>query len=301
MSILNMPSDGLFNVLIVLVRALVRFGPKSRDELLGSCGANVSSIDPKQLNQTLNRWMELGLFELEADQVRLNEAHRKTLGKIPDLAELKLPGIIRSVALRPENNLRFWESEGNRSADLNRGLSWILAQDVYSIDTGSHQLIQKLENEQIADLSKRIFQNDTRWNGLRTWMVYLGFGRTGARVTVDPTVAIRDELPQIFKQDTTLSASVFLDRVGEILPVLDGGKYRVEMEGVLNPASWAAPAENRLSTSLSRAIQRLDREGLIATEQKSDSIDGGFTLTGYGGRQWRDVTHIRRLPEKGGK
>ncbi|MDG9793528.1 protein DpdG [Brucella anthropi] len=301
MSILNMPSDGLFNVLIVLVRALVRFGPKSRDELLASCGANVSSVEPKQLNQTLNRWMELGLFELEADQVRLNEVHTKALGKKPDVAELKLPGIIRSIALRPENNLRFWESEGNRSADLNRGLSWILAQDIYTIDTGSHERIQKLENEQIADLSKRIFQNDTRWNGLRTWMVYLGFGRTGARMTVDPTVAVRDELPQIFKQDTTLPASIFVERASEIVPVLDRGKYRVEMEAVLNPASWAAPSENQISTSLSRAIQRLDREGFIATEQRADSVDGGITLIGSGGRQWRSVTHIRRLPENGDK
>ena len=46
MSVLNMPSDGLFNVLIVLVRAAVRLGPKRREDLLTACGADLSMVDP---------------------------------------------------------------------------------------------------------------------------------------------------------------------------------------------------------------------------------------------------------------
>lgn len=300
MSVLNMPSDGLFNVLIVLVRALVRLGPKPRNELLTACGAELALVDPKQLNQTLTRWIELGLLESTERFIDIAATHRSALGKVPDIAETHLPKIVRSIALAPDNNMRFWESEGTKSADLSRGLSWILAQNVYTIDTGSHGRIQKLENDQIADLSQRIFQNDTRWNGLRTWMVYLGFGRAGGRMTVDPTVALRDALPDIFNKDTSLPASGFVERAAAILPVLDGGKYRSQMESVLNPASWSRPGDGQISTSLSRAIQRLDREGLIATEQKSDS-EGGITLLGISGRTWREMTHIRRLPVKKGK
>src|SRR5204863_184274 len=138
MSILNMPSDGLFNVAIVLARALVRFGPRSRDELLAACGLGVDGVDPNHLTQTLNRWTELGLFATEDKLVSLREPHRTALGKNPDIAESRLPKVLRTIALAPENNLRFFEAEENKSADLNRGLSWILAQDIYTIDTSSH-------------------------------------------------------------------------------------------------------------------------------------------------------------------
>jgi hypothetical protein len=116
-----MPSDGLFNVLLVLTRAIVRFGAKSRDDLLNACGVGLEPVDPKQLNQTMNRWTELGLFSSEDGLVAICEPYRTRLGKNADDAERRLPKIIREIALAPENNKRFWESEENRSADLSRG------------------------------------------------------------------------------------------------------------------------------------------------------------------------------------
>jgi hypothetical protein len=297
MSILNMPSDGLFNVLIVLVRASVSLGAKTRQDLLRACGAELSMVDPKQLNQTLNRWTELGLFEENGNNVAIAEPYRGQLGERADIAETRLRKVVRTIALAPENNSRFWESEENKSADLSRGLSWILAQNIYSVDTSSHAKIQPLENEQISDLSKRIFQNDTRWNGLRTWMVYLGFGRMGAQVTIDPTEAIRDVLPEIFGSEQTLFAGAFVSRSAEILPVLDGGFYRRKIEQILNPIAWGAPIEGRISTSLSRAIQRLEREGIIAAEQRSDR-EGGIVLQGTGSKAWREITHLRLITSK---
>jgi hypothetical protein len=297
MSILNMPSDGLFNVLIVLVRASVSLGAKPRQDLLRACGAELNIVDPKQLSQTLNRWTELGLFETVGGSVAIAERYRGHLGRNAETAEARLRKIVRTIALAPENNSRFWDSEENRSADLSRGLSWILAQNIYLVDTSSHAKIQPLENDQISDLSKRIFQNDTRWNGLRTWMVYLGFGRLGAQVTIDPTEALRDVLPDIFGSQVTLFAGEFVSKAAEILPVLDGGRYRKEIEDILSPIAWRAPIEGRISTSLSRAIQRLEREGLIAAEQRSDR-EGGIVLQGSGIKAWREMTHIRLLTPK---
>lgn len=292
-----MPSDGLFNVLVVLTRAVVRFGAKRRDELIRGCGADLEVIDAKQLNQTLIRWAELGFFSTENELVAFQEPYRSRLGKDADIAETRLPKIIREIALAPKNNNRFWESEENKSADLSRGLSWILAQDVYRLDTSSHSKISTLEGAQVTDVTKRIFQNDTRWNGLRTWMIYLGFARGGAQVTVDPTDALRDVLPDIFDSAETLPAPVFVERAAGRLPVLDGGTYRLQIETILNRQRWVPPPEGHVSTSLSRAIQRLDREGLIAMEQKSDS-DDGIALSGFDGRTWRALTHVRRLPTR---
>lgn len=150
MSILNMPSDGLFNVLIVLCRALVRFGPENREDLLKSCGSELAAIDPRHLHQSLNRWTELGLFSIDDGLVAIREPHCSQLGKNADFAERQLAHIARAIGLAPENNERFWESEENKSADLSRGVSWILAQDIYAMDTGSHTKVAAIEREQVA-------------------------------------------------------------------------------------------------------------------------------------------------------
>ena len=295
MSILNQASDGLFNVLIVLVRALVRFGPRERDELILVCGGAADQVDPSQLTRTLNRWTELGLFLEDKGAVAIAEPYRSALGKNADEAEARLPKVARTVALLPTNNARFWESEEARSADLSRGVAWMLAQDVYLLDVNSDRLAE-LESRQLIDSSaQKIAQNNTRWNGLKTWMRYLGFARESMQWVVDPTEALRDALPEIFGSSRELTGPAFVARTASVLPVLDGGAYRRQVEAVLKENAWPRPREGCLSSSLSRAIQRLDREGAIKLANRSDT-EGVVTLTGINMRTWRDVSHVSWLP-----
>ncbi len=293
MSVLNQASDGQFNILITLARASVRFGSRPRTELLALCGAGVEGFDAGKLNSTLLRWTELGLFESVDGTVALSAPYRSRLGKDASQAEARLPSIAREIVLQADNNLRFWEPEENKSADLTRALSWILAQDVYTIDTSSHPKVQALETLQIPDLSKRVVQNDVRWTGLRAWMSYLGFGREGHTFTIDPTVALRDAIIDIFDDPAPLPARDFLTKLAELLPIVDKGSYRLRVEEVLRGAAWTAPDDNRLSTSLSRAIQRLVHSGELAIEQRADAEDG-LQLTGANERVWRSFTHIWR-------
>lgn len=154
------------------------------------------------------RWTELGLFEALGGQTVIAEPYRTRLGKDVAKAEARLPSVAREIVLSPNNNLRFWDADENKSADLTRGLSWMLAQDVYTLETSSHAKIQELETRQISDLSRRMMQNDTRWNGLKAWMIYLGFGR-GDAFMVDPTVALRDAIPDIFASEGRLRRATF--------------------------------------------------------------------------------------------
>lgn len=291
MSILNQASDGLFNVLIVLVRALVRFGPKSRDDVILTCGGAADAVDTSQLTRTLNRWTELGLFTEDSGAIVIAERYRSALGKNADEAEARLPKVARTVALQPANNSRFWESEGAKSADLSRGVAWMLAQDVYTLDGNSDRLAA-LETHQLVDSgARKIVQNNTRWNGLKTWMLYLGFARDGMQWVVDPTQALRETLPEIFGSNSELSAPGFVERAAAALPVLDGGDYRLQVEGALKESAWPRLRAGLVSSSLSRAIQRLDREGLITLSNRSDT-EGVVSLTGSNARTWRDVSHI---------
>ena len=137
MSILNRPSDGLFNVLIVLARCLVSQGSLSRQKLLDLCIPK--SLDPKQdmATKTLNRWIELGLFDADKDDVvSIAEPFKKVLSKKKySLQELVMA--ISSRVFSDSNNENFWASEENRSADYSRAQSWMLMQDVYSFSPKS--------------------------------------------------------------------------------------------------------------------------------------------------------------------
>jgi hypothetical protein len=294
-SVLNQASDGLFTVLIVLVRAIVRFGPRSREDLIFACGGAVDAVDPSQLIQTLNRWTELGLLSEEGGVVNIAEPYRSGLGKTADSAEARLPKMVRTVAMAPQNNERFWERERSRSADLSRAVSWMLAQDVYMLD-GNVKKLAVLEEAQIVDSSKQtIGKNDTRWNGLKAWMLYLGFARDGMQWVVDPTDALRDVLPDIFGSSRELPGSTFVERAASVLPVLDGGAYRVQVEAALKATAWPRLRQGLLSSSLSRAIQRLDREDAITLASRSDT-EGVVTLSGSNARTWRDVSHVAIAP-----
>ena len=295
MSVLNQASDGLYTVLIVLVRVIVRFGPRSREDLILACGSAVDAVDTSQLTQTLNRWTELGLFGQEGGSVTIAEPYRSGLGKTADDAEARLPRIVRTVAMLPENNERFWERDKSRSADLSRAVAWMLAQDVYALD-GNVKNLAILEEAQIADSAKQtIGKNDTRWNGLKAWMLYLGFARDGMQWVVDPTEALRDALYDIFGASRELTGPAFVERAASVLPVLDGGTYRTQVEASLKERTWPRPRAGLLSASLSRAIQRLDREGAISLANRSDT-EGVVTLAGTEMRTWREVSHVALAP-----
>ena len=82
-----------------------------------------------------------------------------------------------------------------------------------------------------------------------------------------------------------------VERAALILPVLDGGVFRKKVEAALEESSWPRLRVGRVSTSLSRAVQRLDSEGTIKLVNKSDAM-GVVTLTGPASRDWRVVSHI---------
>ncbi|EXI65334.1 MAG: hypothetical protein AW08_03253 [Candidatus Accumulibacter adjunctus] len=285
MTILNTASDGFFNVLIVLHRTVARDGPLDRDQLLRRC-RTAPDADDQRLRQTLLRWTQLGLFQEQDDKIALAAEDRD-----PD----RLPARCRELLLCEDNNQNFWDSEGTRAADFTRALAFVLAQDIYTADFETHASVQALEQRQIREAGHRILQNDVRWNGLRFWGDYLGFFWVDHRRWPDPTAAVREELPAVFGSARELPAAEFLRRLAERLPVLDGGRWRIEVESALDSAAWHRPAQdNLLSTGLSRALWRLAKPGgPILLDSQADPMEGRI-LQGAGGRHWRTFTHVLR-------
>jgi hypothetical protein len=283
MTILNTASDGFFNVLIALHRTVAQHGPLDRDRLLGLCAAGPEA-DTQRPRQTLLRWTQLGLFREADNQVSLARDDRDPA---------RLAALCRQLLFHEDNNQAFWDREGTRAADFTRALSFVLAQDIYGENFETHAEVQALEQRQIRDDGRRILQNDVRWNGLRFWGDYLGFFWVDHRRWPDPTAAMREELPLVFGNQREFAAADFLSRLADRLPVLDGGRYRVEVEKALDPAEWHGPSRpDLLSTSLSRALWRLAQPGgTLRLESRADAGDGR-TLQRSGGRDWLRFTHV---------
>jgi len=298
MSILNRPSDGLYSVLIAIHRTIEYTGPIERDRLLALCGPETIT-DGSQVRQTLNTWLELGLFQESNGKISLEN-------KIPksDRTLDRLPFVLRKLLSAPENNQRFWEIDESRAADFTRGISFLLAQDVYDFECSSWPDAQARIALQVPADQSLFIQNDTRWSGIRAWASFLGFGHINAkgRFILELTTAVRDALPEIFKKERTLDAFMFLTRLAEVLPVIDGGEYRLQVEERLRqtkgPSAWQPPPNGQLSTSSSRALMALISTGHLTAETASDSSGTRLILTGRNRRALENYSKLTWNPNQ---
>lgn len=280
MSLLNLTNDGLPNVLAVLYETVARAkSPLSRDELLELVAPRgVVHEDGKMARQTLNRWTELELFR--EDDGRVSLATLPTTGLRDDGETLSsVRRAARRCALSVTNNDDLWASEGAKAADLTRSLAWLLAQDVYRT---SFNALEELELRQIADPDARLMRNDTRRNGLQFWAHFLGFARQPGGGDIDPTVAIREVLPECIGPGEDMSATAFVAKLAEALPVLDGGRWRIAVESRIDPLALPSLAEGQLSTSLSRALIALMMEEELSFENRAD-VGRSIAFTGRDG------------------
>ena len=84
----------------------------------------------------------------------------------------------------------------------------------------------------------------------------------------------------------------FVNKLAELVPVIDGGEYRREVEDKLREEEWKSPGISDISTSLSRSLLRLRSQGVIRLEKRSDS-DAQLRLIGRDGGVVQSVTHVQ--------
>lgn len=277
MSLLNITNDGKRGVLVAIYRLLLAEKSLDRDRLLSLC-APAGLCEPKHARGTLNTWVELGLFESSGDVKNPKISISQLIPKEERREDLLSAWASRRT-LAPENNERFWETEDSRCADFTRATAWLLAQDVYEAEYSSWPVVQAIMKIQMPGSDGIFGQNDTRWNGLRAWAPFLGFGKVGntkgSPLIIDPTGALRHALPIMFGKRTTLVADEFLAEVAEVVPVLDQGAYRQLVENKLreheSADGWLPPPPGQLSTSLSRALLQLTSDGTLRGEKRADA------------------------------
>ncbi len=271
MSILNRPSDGLHNVMVALYGAIVEFGPLSKEDLVRLC-SHPRAGDESVL-KTLKTWLDAGLFVATDGTIDIKLSCRpigeNSLAKSARIAA-------RTLAMSETNNNGFdREEDASPTGDFSRAISWLLAQDILEFYRATWEMVERSAMNQVGESHPRILVNDTRWAGLQAWGKFLGFLSNTYGLAIDPSLAVRDVTPDIFRAADTNSfvASVFVERLSATLPVLDGGRYRVAVEGMMDEQHWVRPPAHVLSSSLSLALVRLEAEGVIRLELLSDSAD----------------------------
>jgi len=281
MSLLNLTNDGLPNLLVVLYStvALAR-SPLTIDEVLAAVAPVGVVADTRMAQSTLNRWTDLGLFLLDDAGERVTLAQTPETDMKSDIDIVRAARIAgRQCALSQRNNPELWARESARAADLTRSLAWLLAQDVYRLRFSD---AHSLELTQVANDELRLMQNDTRRNGLQFWGHFLGFVRQPGGGDVDPTLAVRETLPRCIAAGEEMPAAEFVERLAQLLPVLDGGVYRVAVEAQLEKAALPLLQPGQLSTSLSRSMFSLMIDQTLQFENKAD-VGRSIVFTGRDG------------------
>lgn len=295
MSILNRPSDGLLSVLLALRRAVLAYGPRRDSDLLELAAPSsvVPDGKPDLAKKTLSRWKQLGFFTDIGGVVDLNPL----VANIACDDSVGLRTAILRLILAPENNPAFASDseedyEASKASDCTRAIAWTLAQDPYVFPSKYKGGVESLQDAQ--GVKPRPFANDTRWSGFAEWATFLGIGWSSTRATFvpDPAFAVRAALDEVFGAATEMTQADFLVRMADLLPVVDGGRYRVSVESQI-ARRWRDPLATEVSPSLSAALLRLEASGELRIEARSDAPQR--MLLGRIGRELRPVSHVVRV------
>jgi hypothetical protein len=115
--------------------------------------------------------------------------------------------------------------------------------------------------------------NEAKYIGFRRWFRYVGLGWHDSTNTFQPNpyARIRRKLRDMFGQHQSLESDQFMQRLGEICPELDGGRF-------FRRANRNYDSTVRTcSTGLSHALIELHLDGLVQLDCPVDSL--GWSLT----------------------
>lgn len=294
MSIINNAHGGSQYAVLVAFYQLLKVSPKNtlpREKLMALCAPaslqtgdseNASGKAPKELNA----WLDLGLLKEESGnnttEISLNARYFST-------KDMPLRQATRRCLLAVENN-RDLNSRDERAVDLTLLAALLLALDVYHNPEISKRNLEQLVNHLLPDFR---INSSNEAPVVPAYLSWLGFVQqiTRESYAIDPTNAIREELPFLMQLGEQLSIAEVLQRLNRALPVLDGGSYRQNVEDRISRKGWRPLSSDRLSTSLSRALLRLQLSGIINMDEKADA-SGAMQLTGIKGSVLRTVTHL---------
>lgn len=210
-------------------------------------------------NAALRESIKCGLLVEEDKEIAINPNLPED-ARNPQLGDKLLPDTLSYL---------FFTSGNEDEEDFGRVCAWYLAQDIYDAPGTWKEVEQKVSEQKVGDLLK--MSSDRLFIQMDDWMCYLGFAwhhaLGGKSVTVpDPTAYIKRNLKRLFDGQKELLIKEFILQLASICPLFETGKFREEVEVKIDRR-----LPNYLSTGTAFALFRLQEEGYIKLERKSDA------------------------------
>jgi len=300
MSIINNAHPGSQIRLVCLIdRVLSRRNSKksiSYQNLIDTCRPeNLPRNDGarKRFIENLDFWLEEGLWENSENGITCLE--EKT-------SEENLSNRILALCIDKsiDENLRL---KGGRIEPFLRTITVLLSQDQLSFQgqqQGTYSLVGSADTAQAINSllpSNLAINESNEANTSKDWGIFLGLLEPFDRgVIADPTRAITPFISELFNNVESLPIRDFIAALAQRLPMLDGGRYRLVIDSLMEKKGWQRPSENRVSASLSHSIIRMEAGLLLTLERPSDDSRSMVLITPEG--KERSVGIIR-CGEKG--
>lgn len=213
-------------------------------------------------DQVVTEMRNLGLVE------RAHNGNITISSSAPKGGETEFLASLENRLLEPVEAERY----GQKSFPL--ALAWLLTQDPTNPLVWGQNYSGQVQGDCGADTGSFELTNVARCQQFVYWARYLGFAwrleidRTNV-VIPDPTSAIARNLPKVIAGKGHCPIQDVMVEVAGLLPVLEWGTARTEVETRL-PVQKQRP-EGTLSRSTSFALERLERRGRVVLERPADA------------------------------
>ena len=244
----------------------------------------------KRFGENLSFWMEPShqlWDENENSKLRIT---RKSRDESPSaIAE------VTNDALFAEEISSLLEKNISNTEGLLRSLCCILASDRFLFNSQEiidNDSLQSLFSEA---LPTKFIPNNAEKPVIQAYGYFLGYlEKYEGGYVVDPTRVIRSLLPKIFFDKAVLSIKEFLQRLSNMIPILDGGNYRIDIEKEMQRNGWQfTNSSNELSESLSTALGRLEALYEVKTKPNSDDVNQMSFKTTLGTANVSEISYLK--------
>lgn len=251
MSIINNASPGSSLVLLPLFDRIVQTAtaPLSLEAVVTRYRPNNLPTNDNawgKIKENLIFWCRLRLWPMEAEMI------------LPQPEESR-PLYQRVLQCTIDACKEKGIAEGSECEPLWRVLTCLMNLQQHSLG-GKEPLAPNIITEKLHKWLPAETINTNTEKLVREYGRYLGFLELAPdqNYYTDPTRAIQCFLPQIFGGQKKLPISVFMANMAEMMPMMDGGVFRLKMQEIMAERGWSAPEGINISTSTSLALRRLE-------------------------------------------
>lgn len=217
---------------------------------------------------TIDLMLELGIADRRDGELAFRD------DVLTDLAAEETPTfrrVLRSIILAPEHNSGLWDhADGDAwpssaAREFSRIAVWLLETQVGELSGDAYEVARRS-----VEGPTKLVENVEQWRVFLRWAEAVGLtSRVGTFQLPDPTVAIEEELPDVFLSKEDLPALKVRDGLLSAIPVLRNGAYSSGLDRFLVDKPRRLHAE--AGPALAFALSRLERRGVIGFDRRSDS------------------------------